>query len=122
MKSCWLTPPQLRGSFALTTATNLLVPAICFTVAMIATIFHFVVGASDEVDTVHSWSCRWRHTVMLQEPYFGTLCRESKAGVALVVALVPLELTVAFVAVVQIVMAKGFKANFDGSRKSPTPS
>jgi hypothetical protein len=114
---------QLRSSVLLTTATNLLAPAACFTVALVATIFHFAVAASEEVDTVQSWSCRWRHAVMMQEPHFGTLCRQSKAGVGLVVALVPLEVVVAFVAIVQVVLAKGLRGHVEGGRrKSPTPS
>lgn len=62
---------------------------------------------------------------MTQEPHFGTLCRQSKAGVALVVALVPLELLVAFVTVCQVVLARGLRSEVDGGRRkggSPTPS
>lgn len=111
----------LRSSVALTTATNLLAPAACFIVALVALVFHFVVAASEEVDTVESWSCRWRNTVMLQEPHFGTLCRQSKAGIGMILALVPLELLIAFVALVQVVLAKGLRGHVDGRRKSPSP-
>ncbi|KAL2202033.1 hypothetical protein CC79DRAFT_1326229 [Sarocladium strictum] len=116
---------MLRSSVVLTTTTNLLAPTVSFTLALIATIFHFAVSASKEVDTVESWSCRWRHAVMIQEPHFGTLCKQSRAGVGLVVALVPLEVVVAFVTVCQIVLAKTLRGNVEGARRkggSPVPS
>jgi hypothetical protein len=62
---------------------------------------------------------------MLQHPHYGTLCKQSKAGVGLVVALVPLEFLIAGVGLCQIVLARSLKGAVDGGRKksgSPTPS
>ncbi|GKT43948.1 uncharacterized protein ColSpa_04129 [Colletotrichum spaethianum] len=38
-----------------------------------------------------SWSCRWSEVVMVTRPHFGTLCKQSKAGLYLSVLLLPIE-------------------------------
>lgn len=88
-------------------------------------IFHYAGAASREVNTVQSWSCRWKHAVMMQSPHFGTLCRQSEAAVGLVVALVIVELVLVGVTMIQVVLARRVRGQMEGGRRkggSPTPS
>ena len=43
---------------------------------------------------------------MLQQPYFGTLCKQSEAGVAMTVLLVPLELIILGLTMYQLLLRK----------------
>lgn len=66
----------------------------------------FGADSSDATDTIQSWTCRWREVAMMSQPYFGTLCKQSKAGVALAIFLVPLQALIMGVAVFQLVVQK----------------
>jgi hypothetical protein len=120
----FLSSVQLRSNVILTTTTNIAAPLISFIVALVAMVFYYAVNSSGEVDTIQSWSCRWRDVVMMTEPRFGTLCRQNEAGLALSVMLVPLELVLLCVTGYQLVLARGLKGEMQGRRKggSPTPS
>lgn len=61
----------------------------------------YAVNASITVDTLQSWSCRWRQVNMMQRPHFGTLCSQSRAAVVLAILLVPIELGIAVLAALQ---------------------
>lgn len=74
------------------TPLSILAPSAGFVAVMVAMIFFYAVNASDEVDTVQSWSCQWAQAAMTAKPHFGTLCRESKTALYLAVILVPVEL------------------------------
>lgn len=63
-------------------------------------------NSSSSVDTIHSWTCRWRDVAMLSQPYFGTLCKQSNAGLALSILLVPLEAIVLSAAAFQLTVQK----------------
>lgn len=58
--------------------------------ALVAMSLFYAANTSDARHTVQSWSCRWRDVFMASRPHFGTLCRQSKAGLYLAVSLVPL--------------------------------
>lgn len=117
---------KLRGSALVTSATNVLAPLLGLIVSLVAMVYYYAVNASNEVDTVQSWSCRWRNVVMMTEPHFGTLCRQHEAGVALSVVLVPLELALVLIAGYQILLAKSLSGEVGRTRRvkngSPTPS
>lgn len=74
-----------------------LAPLAAFVAALTAMAVFYGVNTSDRADTVQSWSCRWEDVFMTAGPHFGTLCKQSRAGLYLSVLLVPLEL-VAFAA------------------------
>ena len=90
-----------------------------FVAALIAMAFFYTVNASIEVDTLQSWSCRWRQVNMTQRPHFNTLCGQSRAAVALAVLLVPLELLVLAVAVVQARLER--RARLAAAARSGSP-
>lgn len=72
--------------------------------ALVAIGFYYSVNASTSIDTLQSWSCRWEHVAMGSRPHFGTLCKESKAGLALATLLVPLQIIVLGVACFQVTL------------------
>lgn len=53
--------------------------------------FFYSINASITVDTLQSWSCRWSDVLMMTRPHFGTLCKQSKAGLYLSILLIPIE-------------------------------
>jgi hypothetical protein len=98
-------------------------PLIGFINALVAMAHFYAVDSSSSVDTLMSWSCRWRHVPMIQEPHFGPLCQQSKAGLVLVVVLVPLQLVVVAMAAHQVVLDKRLaqKTVFLTLRRTDTP-
>ncbi|KAH7001874.1 hypothetical protein EDB80DRAFT_685066 [Ilyonectria destructans] len=72
-------------------ALSFAAPAIAFIAAMIAMSFFYAVNASTTADSFQSWTCRWKDVGMMTQPHFGTLCKQSKAGLGLSVFLVPLQ-------------------------------
>lgn len=96
----------LRKNAIVNKAANLGAPAVSFIAAIVAMAMFYSVNASTTVDTIQSWTCRWQNVSMMQQPYFGTLCKESQAGLALSILLVPLEAIVLGVAVFQMVVKK----------------
>ena len=85
--------------------------------------YFYAVNASDEVDTVQSWSCRWRDVPMLSRPHFGTLCKQSQAGLTLSVFLVPLEVIVLGVALYELgVRRHANSVGFSATRRKGSPA
>jgi len=98
------------------------VPAVTSLIAAIIAIsFFYTVNASTEVDTVQSWSCQWRDVAMTMRPHFGTLCRQSQAGIGLAVALVPIQVIILGVAAGELVALKAVNAVGVPSRKTASP-
>jgi hypothetical protein len=85
-------PPQLHPRRLPSTILSLIAPLAGLIAAIVATSFFYSINASDTVDTLQSWSCRWSEVPMSMEPYFGTLCRQSQAGLYMIIALIPLHL------------------------------
>lgn len=81
----------------------------------------YAVHASDEVDTLLSWTCRWRAVPMLERPHFGQLCRESWAGVYLAVLLVPVEAG-ALAAAAWVMRVERYTSAYVGARRTPSPA
>ncbi|PKS10322.1 hypothetical protein jhhlp_002073 [Lomentospora prolificans] len=111
------------GTKAALNAVTVLVPTIIsFIAAVIAISFFYTVNASKEVDTVQSWSCQWRDVSMTMRPHFGTLCKQSQAGLGLSVALVPLQIIILGVSIGELIVLKAVNAMGAPSRKTPSPA
>lgn len=93
---------QLQNQTLVHSATAFLAPLVGFAAALIGIAFFYAVNASTTVDTLQSWSCQWSYTNMTVAPYFGTLCRQSEAGLYLSVILVPVEFVAVMVAGAQM--------------------
>ncbi|EGR46496.1 uncharacterized protein TRIREDRAFT_65741 [Trichoderma reesei QM6a] len=96
----------LRSKTGLHAIASLAAPAIGFVASLVAMSLFYAVNASTTVDSLQSWSCRWKDVPMRTQPHFGTLCRQSEAGVALAVLLVPLEAAILAVAAYQVVLER----------------
>ncbi|KAI1164225.1 hypothetical protein F5B18DRAFT_650937 [Nemania serpens] len=92
----------LQNQTLVHSATAFLAPLVGFAAALIGIAFFYAVNASTTVDTLQSWSCQWSYTNMTVAPYFGTLCRQSEAGLYLSVILVPVEFVAVMVAGAQM--------------------
>ncbi|KAF7546465.1 hypothetical protein G7Z17_g8407 [Cylindrodendrum hubeiense] len=79
-------------------ALSFTAPAVAFIAALVAMAFFYAVNASTTADSFQSWTCRWKDVAMMTQPHFGTLCKQSKAGLGLAVFLVPLEVIILGVA------------------------
>ncbi|KAM0819253.1 hypothetical protein AB5N19_05068 [Seiridium cardinale] len=114
---------QLRSRTSIHTPLTFIAPFVGFVASMIAMIFFYAVNTSNTVDTLQSWSCQWESVQMSVQPYFGTLCRESKTALYLSVFLVPVEALILSLAGYQLALEKK-SAGLAQSRKrdSPTPS
>ncbi|KAI0178224.1 hypothetical protein BJ166DRAFT_42749 [Pestalotiopsis sp. NC0098] len=116
--------PSLRSKVSAHASMSLIAPFAGFAASMIAMIFFYAVNASTTVDTLQSWSCQWESVEMRVQPYFGTLCRESKTALYLSVILVPVEAIILSLAGYQWMLEKR-AASFvvqSEKRDSPTPS
>ncbi|EFY85637.1 hypothetical protein J3458_008971 [Metarhizium acridum] len=96
----------VRGRIVAHSAVSLAAPVVAFIASLVAMVFFYAINASTTVDSFHSWTCRWKSVPMSTRPYFGTLCRESQASLALAVLLVPLELLILVTACFQAIMEK----------------
>ncbi|ETS76054.1 hypothetical protein PFICI_12998 [Pestalotiopsis fici W106-1] len=115
--------PSLRRKVSAHTLVCFITPFIGFAASMIAMIFFYAVNTSTTVDTLQSWSCQWESVEMRVQPYFGTLCRESKTALYLSVVLVPVEAIVLSLAGYQCTLEKRAASLVQpGKRDSPTPS
>lgn len=102
-------------------SVSLVVPVIAFIASLVAMVLYYAINASTTVDNFQSWTCRWKNAPMSTRPYFGTLCKESQASLALAVLLVPLELIILATACFQAVMEKKM-GSIARSRGSPALS
>jgi hypothetical protein len=112
--------PSLRKNSLITLVTGIVIPVIGFILAFIAMAFFYGVNASDTDETFQSWTCRWSDVAMRSEPHFGTLCKQSHAGLGLSVAIVPLEAVVFGLAAYQMVLQR--KGEMPRSQKSASPA
>jgi hypothetical protein len=87
------------------TSITFAAPIIGLIAALVAVGLHYGVDSSSTSSTIISWSCRWRSSVMLLDPHFGTLCRQGEASIALAVLLIPVE-------VITLVIA-GYEASLE---------
>ncbi|KAG4257124.1 hypothetical protein FPRO03_04134 [Fusarium proliferatum] len=99
-------------------------PAIALIAATIAMSFFYRVNASTTNDSLQSWTCRWKDVTMNVQPHFGTLCKQSRAGVALSVMLVPVEAIILGLAAYQFTLEKRFDLGARGPsrRKAGSPA
>ena len=95
-------------------------PFVGLTAAIIAIVFFYAVNASNTSDTLLSWTCRWKTVGMMQKPHFGTLCKESWAGLYLSILLIPVEAAVFAFASWQKKIEKHADA-YSQARKSSSP-
>jgi len=95
-------------------------PFIGLAAAVIAMVFFYAVNTSDTNDTLLSWTCRWKEVGMTQKPHFGTLCKESWAGLYLSILLIPVEAAVFALAGWQRKIEKHANA-YSQARKSSSP-
>lgn len=82
--------------------------------------FFYAINASDTVDTLLSWSCRWGPLSMSERPQFSTLCKESWAGVYLSILLIPVEAAALALAGWQLKVERHTSA-YSRARKSSSP-
>ncbi|KAF4783561.1 hypothetical protein HER10_EVM0011318 [Colletotrichum scovillei] len=82
---------SLRGQTLIHNSLAVAAPSVGLVASIIAMSFFYSVNASITVDTLQSWSCRWSDVVMMTRPHFGTLCKQSKAGLYLSILLIPIE-------------------------------
>lgn len=97
---------QLRGQTLIHNGVAVAAPAVGLVAAVIAMSFFYSINASTTVDTLQSWSCRWSQVAMAQRPHFGTLCKQSQAGLYLSVLLVPIEAIILGAGVCQMMLEK----------------
>jgi len=103
------------------TPVTFMAPFVGFVAVLIAISLFYAVNASTTVDTLQSWSCQWGYAYMSVQPYFGTLCRQSKAALYLSVILVPVELILLTVAGVQMGLERK-ASGFEPSHKPSSPA
>ncbi|KAF6844938.1 hypothetical protein CMUS01_00604 [Colletotrichum musicola] len=118
---------SLRGRKLLHNGVAVAAPAFGLVAAVIAMSFFYSINASTTVDTLQSWSCRWSQVAMAQRPHFGTLCKQSQAGLYLSVLLIPIEVIVLGAGAYQMVLEKNVsRASVVAQRRpksgSPVPS
>ncbi|TLS27581.1 hypothetical protein PpBr36_05182 [Pyricularia pennisetigena] len=111
----------VRNRSMIHTSQSVGAPFVGLVAALIAMIFFYAVNASDSEDTLLSWTCRWKTLSMVQNPHFGTLCKESWAGLYLSILLIPVEVAVLAVAAYQAKLEK-YASAYTYARDTPTPS
>ncbi|KIL84759.1 hypothetical protein FAVG1_11987 [Fusarium avenaceum] len=115
--------PAARGNAAVKAGVRFAPPAIALIAAIIAMSFFYGVNASTTNDSLQSWTCRWKDVTMNVQPHFGTLCKQSRAGVGLSVMLVPVEAIILGLAVYQFTLERRFNLNARGpGRKTGSPA
>jgi hypothetical protein len=107
---------QLRIKFLLHHGLSLMAPLAGLIAAIVGTSFFYSINASNTVETLQSWSCRWSDVVMTVPPHFDMLCRQSQAALYMMIALIPLELVILGLAGHSFVGEK--KTRLVGHRKS----
>ncbi|KAF4987511.1 hypothetical protein FGRMN_10326 [Fusarium graminum] len=115
--------PAARGNAAVKAAVAFTPPAIALMAAIIAMSFFYGVNASMTDDSLQSWTCRWKDVTMNVQPHFGTLCKQSKAGVGLSVMLVPVEAIILGLAAYQFTLERRLNSSARGpGRKTGSPT
>lgn len=111
---------MIRNKATVHTSVMFAAPLVGFIAALIAIIFFYSVNASQTVDSLLSWTCRWQTVSMMERPHFATLCKESWAGVYMSVLLVPIEALVLAAAGWQLKLEKHTSA-YSNARRTPSP-
>jgi len=86
--------PPVRNNPIVQASTSFILPAICLIASLTGTSFFYGVNTSNSVWSVQSWACQWNSIDMNTKPHWGTLCKESKAALYLMVMIIPLEVLV----------------------------
>lgn len=115
-----LLEPQLRDRTPIHTPVTFAAPFVGLIAAIVAMAYFYTVNTSITDDTLQSWSCRWSNVLMVTRPHFGTLCKESQAGLYLSVLLIPIEGITLAVAGYQAFVERGINTMAHG-RKSVSP-
>jgi len=71
-----------------------LTPAICLIAGLVGVSFFYGVNRSNTVYSLQAWTCQWSSVNMSVKPHWGTLCKESKVALYLMVMIIPLEILV----------------------------
>ncbi|EFQ28495.1 hypothetical protein CGRA01v4_07321 [Colletotrichum graminicola] len=114
----------LRGQTLIHNSLVAAAPVVGLTASIIAMSFFYSINASTTVDTLQSWSCRWSSVVMMTRPHFGTLCKQSKAGLYLSVLLIPVEAIILGAGAYQMILQKNVSRSskvVEQQRKSGSP-
>ncbi|KPM46304.1 hypothetical protein AK830_g356 [Neonectria ditissima] len=113
----------VRSRLGVHMALSLATPVIALIAAIIAMAFFYAVNTSTTADSLQSWTCRWKDVTMMTQPHFGTLCKQSKAGLGLSVFLVPLEAIILGLAGYQTTLQRQLdQASSGPERKTGSPT
>ncbi|KAK7403254.1 hypothetical protein QQX98_010988 [Neonectria punicea] len=113
----------VRSRLGVHMALSLATPVIALIAAIIAMAFFYAVNTSTTADSFQSWTCRWKDVTMMTQPHFGTLCKQSKAGLGLSVFLVPLEVIILGLSGYQTTLQRQLdQASSGPERKTGTPT
>ena len=101
-------------------------PLIALIAAIVAMAYFYTIDTSTTVDTLQSWTCRWKDVYMASPPHFGALCKESQTGLYLSILLIPLEAITLGVAAYQAGLERSINSAVEGggdkaSRATPSP-
>ncbi|KAF5017946.1 hypothetical protein F66182_10093 [Fusarium sp. NRRL 66182] len=117
------TPTARSSNATVKAAVAFTPPTVALTAAIVSMSFFYAVNASTAVDSFQSWTCRWKDVTMTVQPHFGSLCRQSRAGVGLSVMLVPVEAIILGLAAYQFSLERRFDLTARGpGRKAGSPS
>ncbi|KAK4163454.1 hypothetical protein QBC43DRAFT_212913 [Cladorrhinum sp. PSN259] len=112
---------SLRSKKLAHTSCSFASPLVGLIAALVAVILFYSINASETVDTFTSWTCRWRHVSMSQQPHWGTLCQQSYAGLYLAILLIPVEAIALGLAAFQMKLER-YTEKYEGAKKSPALS
>ncbi|KAG5948473.1 hypothetical protein E4U53_006274 [Claviceps sorghi] len=98
--------PSIRGRSMIHYTISMTVPVVALVASLVAVVLFYAINVSTIDETYQSWVCRWKNVHMTTRPYFGTLCKESQAALAIALVLVPLELIVLASACFQVVLER----------------
>ncbi|WYZ40495.1 hypothetical protein EsH8_IV_000836 [Colletotrichum jinshuiense] len=115
---------SLRGQSIIHSSVTVAAPSIGLLASIVAMSFFYSINASTTVDTLQSWSCRWSEVAMMSRPHFGTLCKQSRAGLYLSILLVPIEAIVLGAGAYQMVLERNvsrISRVVEAQRKSGSP-
>ncbi|KAK2728777.1 hypothetical protein CKAH01_02827 [Colletotrichum kahawae] len=115
---------SLRGRALIHNSLSIGAPAVGLVAAVVAMSVFYSINASTTVDTLQSWSCRWSDVVMVTRPHFGTLCKQSKAGLYMSILLIPIEAITLGAGAYQMVLERNISrasGAVQGRRKSGSP-
>jgi len=115
--------PAIRNKPLAHQGMTFVAPTISFIAGIIGTSFFYGVNGSSTTYTMHSWTCQWSDVSMDVKPHWGTLCKESKAALYLMVMIIPLEALIFGVAAFSVLTQKKQQQEFVPERKgSPAMS